>query len=197
MIHPDTEVRFINNEKGYGVVATKLIPKGTITWVQDPRDEIYTDEQIASLFPVIQLYLKTFCFTNNRGEKILCWHVNHSFKPSCFSTPYDFEIAIRDIMPGEELTDDYGYLNLEEPFSPIDEGTARKVVYPDDLLHFHKEWDEIIKENLPGVLDVEQPLLGLVPDHTWNEFIAAVQNPLKMRSLLECYYEPQVPSNQD
>jgi len=35
MIHPDTEVRFINDEIGYGVVAKKLIPKGTITWVQD------------------------------------------------------------------------------------------------------------------------------------------------------------------
>lgn len=35
MIHPDTEVRFINPEKGYGLVATKFIPKGTITWVQD------------------------------------------------------------------------------------------------------------------------------------------------------------------
>ena len=31
MIHPDTELRFINNVVGYGVVAKKLIPKGTIT----------------------------------------------------------------------------------------------------------------------------------------------------------------------
>jgi hypothetical protein len=192
MIHPDTEVRFMSEEKGYGVVATKLIPQGTITWVQDERDEMFTDEQIATFYPIIQDYLKTFCFTNNKGEKILCWdhgkHVNHSFKPSCFSTPYDFEIAIRDILPGEELTDDYGYLNLEEPFCPIDEGIERKMVYPDDILRFHKEWDDLIKENIPKILVVDQPLLDLIPDPTWNEFKAAVENPLKIRSILECYY---------
>ena len=31
--------------------------------------------------------------------------VNHSFKSTCMSTAYDFEIAIRDIYPGEQLTD--------------------------------------------------------------------------------------------
>ena len=32
MIHPDTELRFISPEIGFGVFATKLIPQGTITW---------------------------------------------------------------------------------------------------------------------------------------------------------------------
>ena len=32
MIHPSTELRFINDEIGYGVVATRFIPKGTIVW---------------------------------------------------------------------------------------------------------------------------------------------------------------------
>ena len=41
----------------------------------------------------------------------------------------------------DELTDDYGYLNLTEPFSARSEGTNRSVVYPDDLVNFHKEWD--------------------------------------------------------
>lgn len=38
MIHPDTELRFINEKIGYGVVALKLIPRGTITWALDKLD---------------------------------------------------------------------------------------------------------------------------------------------------------------
>lgn len=193
MIHPDTEVRFISKEKGYGVVATKLIPKGTITWVQDDLDQIFTRDQAASLKPVIKKYLDTYSFTNKNGEMVLCWDngkfVNHSFKSSCFSTPYDFEIAIMDIHPGEELTDDYGYLNVEKPFDVIDEGTIRKTVYPDDILTFHKEWDAIIKENAPEVLEVDQSLADLIPRNIWNEFVNAVKNPEKMKSIFECHYQ--------
>ena len=197
MIHPDTEVRFISKEKGYGVVATKLIPKGTITWVQDDLDQVFTKEQIVNMNPFVKKHLDIYSFTNKNGEMVLCWDngkfVNHSFKPSCFSTPYDFEIAIRDIHPGEELTDDYGYLNVEKPFDAIDEGTTRKTVYPDDILNFHEEWDALIKENAPKVLEVKQTLVDLIPEKTWTEFANAVQNPNQMRSILECHYQQDVP----
>lgn len=196
MIHPDTEVRFISKEKGYGVVATKLIPKGTITWVQDDLDQVFTKEQIVNMNPFVKKHLDIYSFTNKNGEMVLCWDngkfVNHSFKPSCFSTPYDFEIAIRDIHPGEELTDDYGYLNVEKPFDAIDEGTIRKTVYPDDILNFHEEWDALIKENAPKVLQVKQALINLIPEKTWAEFANAVQNPNQMRSILECHYQHDV-----
>lgn len=196
MIHPDTEVRFISKEKGYGVVATKLIPKGTITWVQDDLDQIFTKDQVKNLSPFIKKHLDIYSFTNKNGEMVLCWDngkfVNHSFKPSCFSTPYDFEIAIRDIHPGEELTDDYGYLNVEKPFKAIDENTERKTVYPDDILKFHKEWDELIKENTPKVLEVRQALRELIPEKTWIEFVNAVCNPHLMKSILECHYQHDI-----
>ncbi|WP_163393656.1 SET domain-containing protein [Flavobacterium limi] len=193
MIHPDTEIRFISEEKGYGVVATKLIPKGTITWVQDDLDQIFTRDQIIKLNPFIKKCLDIYSFTNKNGDMVLCWDngkfVNHSFKPSCFSTPYDFEIAVRDIYPGEELTDDYGYLNVEKPFHVIDEGTVRKTVYPDDILNFYEEWDNLIKENAPKVLEVKQSLTELIPEKTWNEFVNAVHNPEQMKSILECHYQ--------
>lgn len=31
VIHPDTELRFVNPDIGYGVFATRFIPKGSIT----------------------------------------------------------------------------------------------------------------------------------------------------------------------
>lgn len=197
MIHPDTEVRFINKEKGYGVVAKKFIPRGTITWVQDGLDQIFSREEVAGLNPMVKKQLDIYSFTNKNGEMVLCWDngkfVNHSFNPTCFSTPYDFEIAIRDIYPGEELTDDYGYLNVEKPFQVIDEGTVRKTVYPDDILNFHQEWDDLIKKNAPKVLEVEQPLIHLINENIWNEFENAIHNPEQMRSILECHYHQEVP----
>jgi hypothetical protein len=194
MIHPDTEIRFINDIIGYGVVAKKLIPKGTITWVQDELDQIFTPQQAQRLSPLMQQYLETYCFTNGTGNKVLCWDnakfVNHSFKPSCMSTAYDFEIAVRDIYPGEQLTDDYGYLNIEEPFEVVDEGTERKVVYPDDILRFHSEWDQMIRDRFPDIKSVSQPLQKFIPKDTWTDFRDAMSGNAELRSLLTCYFDP-------
>lgn len=200
MIHPDTEIRFINDQIGYGVVATKLIPKGTITWVQDELDRVYTPNDVQQLSPLMREYLETYCFTNNKGEKILCWdyakYVNHSFKSTCFSTAYDFEFAVRDIHPGEQLTDDYGYLNLEAPFEAEDEGTDRKVVYPDDILTYYRQWDEMVKGKLPDIFAADQPLLKFIPEATWNEFRKLQHDPSQMISLLHCHYNNPVTRNE-
>ena len=194
MIHPDTELRFINDVVGYGVVAKKFIPKGTITWVQDDLDQIYTPERVSKVNPMMQDYLETYCFTNNKGEKVLCWDnakfVNHSFNSSCMSTAYDFEIAIRDIHPGEQLTDDYGYLNISEPFEAEDEGTARKIVYPNDILNYHEVWDKSVLDNLDNISAVAQPLIKFIPESTWDEFSKVLAGKAKLRSIRTCYYEP-------
>ncbi len=103
MIHPDTEIRFINEEIGYGVVATKLIPKGTITWVLDKLDRVFEHAEYAAFDTVYKELLNKYCYRDHHGKNVLCWdsarYVNHSFNSSCVSTAYDFEIAIRDIYP--------------------------------------------------------------------------------------------------
>ncbi|RYJ43683.1 SET domain-containing protein [Flavobacterium beibuense] len=196
MIHPDTELRFINNIVGYGVVAKKFIPKGTITWVQDDLDSVYTTEDIQRINPLMHSFIETYCFVNGRGEKVLCWdiakYVNHSFNPSCMSTAYDFEIAIRDIYPGEQLTDDYGYLNVSEPFEAEDEGTVRKVVYPDDILKYHEEWDKHILDNLPRIGLVDQPLQKFVSQPNWEEFSKVIHGQSLLRSIKTCYYPQNI-----
>lgn len=196
MIHPDTELRFINDIVGYGVVAKKLIPKGTITWVQDDLDVVYTADDLKGISPLMLDYLETYCFINNKGEKVLCWdnakYVNHSFNSSCMSTAYDFEIAIRDIHPGEQLTDDYGYLNISEPFEPEDEGTKRKIVYPDDLLRYHAIWDKAIYNNLQEIKKHDQPLLKFIPQYIWNEFHRVIEGEKELKSIKSCYFEQKI-----
>ena len=143
MMHPDTELQFISEEIGYGVVATRFIPMGTITWVQDELDQVYTPREVEAMAPKLKEMVDKYTFRNKDGNYVMCWdlakYVNHSFNSNCLSTAYDFEIAIRDIQPGEQLTDDYGYLNITEPFEAKDEGLERSTVYPDDLLRYHSE----------------------------------------------------------
>ena len=117
MIHPHTELRYINPELGFGVFATRFIPRGTLTWVRDDLDQVVPSDRIAALAPVYQALLEKYTFRDASGQYILCWDLgrfmNHSCVPSCLGLEADFEVAVRDIQPGEELTDDYGTLHLQ------------------------------------------------------------------------------------
>ena len=193
MIHPHTELRFINYEVGYGVVATQFIPKGTITWAYDELDRSFTPAQVYAMDPVYREILHKYCYRDNKGNHVLCWDnsrfVNHSFNSNCISTAYNFELAVRDIHPGEELTDDYGYLNCSEPFACLPEpNTKRTHVMPDDLLHFYKEWDSKLKLAFNHYNKVNQPLAFLIePDCRYK--VAAIASGLEpMDSILNCYY---------
>jgi hypothetical protein len=194
MIHPHTEVRFISETIGYGVVATKFIPKGTITWALDKLDRSFDPDSISLMEPLYQDILEKYCYRNNVGEFILCWDiarfVNHSFNSNCISTPYEFEIAVRDIHPGEELTDDYGYLNVTSPFDCLPEmGSNRKSVMPDDLLNFYPEWDEKLQQAFPLLNKVAQPLRQILPKNIQEKVDAISKGKEPLESILLCYFD--------
>ncbi|WP_373058524.1 SET domain-containing protein [Zunongwangia sp. H14] len=192
MMHPDTEIRFISEEIGYGVVALKRLPKGTITWVQDELDQIYTPAEVEKMSEFAKQMIDKYTFRNNKGNFVLCWdtskYVNHSFRSNCLSTAYDFEIAVRDIQEGEELTDDYGYLNVTEAFEAKDEHTERKVVYPNDLEKFHPQWDEQLQEAFEHIKNVSQPLQSLISAEVQQEIEMVLEGRKEMKSILHCYY---------
>lgn len=194
MIHPHTELQFISKEKGFGVVATQDIPKGTITWVQDKFDQVISITDYETSSKQYQDIMDYFTFRDREGNYILCWdlgkYVNHSFKSNCMTTPYNFEIAIRDIKKGEELTDDYGYLNVDHPFEAMDENSSRKVVYPDDILSFHQEWDALIVEGMSQYDKVKQPMENLLSDEVRTKVNNILSGKSEMDSILNCYYEP-------
>ncbi len=193
MIHPHTELQFISEKIGYGVVATKFIPKGTITWALDKLDRSFTPEQIRNMDPLYQKVLDTYTYRNPQGNYILCWDnarfINHSSKSNCVTTAYEFEIAVRDISPGEQLTDDYGYLNLDEPFEVVpEEGTDRTTIYPDDLIRYYHVWDEGLLDAFPHLMLVDQPLLHILDMEIREKAIRIASGREKMNSILSCYY---------
>lgn len=193
MIHPNTEIRFINDEVGHGVVATKFIPAGTITWALDKLDRTFSPADFKSMEPIYQDILETYSFRNSKGNLVLCWdhgrYVNHSFNSNCLTTAYDFEIAIRDIEIGEQLTDDYGYLNISHPFRGIDEGTKRKVVYPDDLLKYSDVWDKKLLKVFHKIPYLEQSLKPLIDEDIWNIVTMIAKGEIEMESIKSNYYD--------
>lgn len=193
MIHPHTKLKEVSPEIGLGVFATEFIPKGTITWVQDKLDIVKTPEQVEELGEEYQSIIEKYAFRNNKGEFILCWDhsrfVNHSFNSNCLTTPYNLEIAVRDIYPGEELTDDYGYLNISEPFYCLPEGGDREIVYPDDLLKFHSRWDDILEAAMKEYTKVPQVLEPFLKDYMKKKLHNISLGKKKMESILTCYYD--------
>lgn len=194
MIHPNTEVRYIDAEKGKGLFATSFIPCGTIIWALDELDREITPAEMEGYSPHCREILLTYSYRNKKGNYIFCWDngrfINHSFHANCCLTPYNFEIAVRDIQAGEELTDDYGYLNIVEPFEACSEhGSTRRVVYPDDLLRLSDLWDGKIKQAIPRILQVEQVLWKFLGDDTVENILDILQGKKNILSIKTCYYD--------
>lgn len=197
MIHPHTELRYINDAIGVGVFTTRPIPRGTVVWVRDPLDRELRPHELDRLPPALLERASKYCYRNSHGHHFLCWdhtrYVNHSFTPNCITTPYQLEVAVRDIAENEQLTNDYGTLNITEPFEAFDEGHHRIVVYPDDLEKYHAEWDARLAEAFPHVGRVDQPLRFLIDDDTWETCLRIADGAEPMRSILDCYHAPTSP----
>ena len=144
------------------------------------------------MHPVLQEKVDTYTYRNQKGNFVLCWDhsrfVNHSFNSSCVTTAYDFEIAVRDILPGEELTDDYGYLNVTAPFDALNEkGSSRTRVFPEDLIHYHEYWDQKLLQAFPALSTVPQALQNILKPGVWDRMVRISRGQEKMESILTCY----------
>jgi hypothetical protein len=199
LIHPDSELKFVSPAIGYGVFATRPIPMGSITWAGDPLDQIISPAKLENLSRPLSREVHRYSFLNGRGDRILCWDhgrfVNHSCAAVCLSPGFDFEIAVRDIAPGEEMTDDYGTLNIEEPFDCLCGLMAcRGRILPDDPVHNVPAWDALIAHAFPAIARVDQPLWDLVREKAEVQQVLAGES--KMPSSLIHYLalEPAVGS---
>jgi hypothetical protein len=165
MIHPHTELRYINRELGFGVFATHRIPKGTLTWVRDDLDQAVDPGRVVALPPAYRALLDKYTFRDTSGRHILCWDLgrflNHSCAPTCLGPEADFEVAVRDIRPGEELTDDYGTLHLQahESFTcRCGAAGCRGRVAPGDAVALAAAWEALWRPALALLRHVPQPL---------------------------------------
>ena len=168
MMHPDTELRFIDREVGHGVFATRFIPRGTITWALDEFDQVLAPARVAALTPAHRAQVEEYAYVDARGNHVLCWdlgrYVNHACAPTSRGVGPSFEVAVRDIRPGEQLTSDYAELNITAAFRcRCGAADCRGVVRADDLLRDGQEWDAAVAAVVPLLLlRAPQPLAPFV-----------------------------------
>ncbi|WP_432736100.1 SET domain-containing protein [Maridesulfovibrio sp. FT414] len=173
MIHPDTEVRTVSPAIGNGVFATAPIKKGTIVVVRDSYDTCLTQDEYQNLPQPMKSCMEKYMYHDRHGNLILSWDharfMNHSCSSNTMMTAYNIEIAVRDIMAGEEITTEYGLLNIQEPYELCCNcPQCRKCLRDDDIDNYGHIWDSLIRESLLLVYGNEQPLMGLLDRNTRN-----------------------------
>jgi hypothetical protein len=171
---------------GYGVIASTFIPKGTITWVLDPLDQILDAERVERLGDDFRPLLEKYTYIDGAGARILCWDfgrfMNHSCEANSLSPGLPFEVAVHDIHPGEQITSDYASLNLERPFSCMCESPrCRGIIRPDDFERFMGGWDRLVRNAFVEIPEVPQPLWKWVRDH--RRIAECVANPDRIPSI--------------
>lgn len=171
MMHPATVVRIVNEQVGYGVFATDFIPLGSMVFVKDMFDVEISPVQFQALSEQYKSILKKYGYIDPLGNYILSWdhgkYVNHCCHPNTLTTGYGFEIAIKDIYPGEEVTDEYGLLNLEEDFSLYcNKDGCRGTLRKSDWSLSVDRWDRQVQHALNHLLHVEQPLMSFLDPET-------------------------------
>jgi hypothetical protein len=98
-----------------------------------------------------------------------------------------FEIAVRDILPGAELTDDYRMLNKSLPYEcACGSPRCHRRICADDFLHHAHRWDEIVRSAFPSIADVEQPLWKIVKEK--EEIAQALAEPHRIPSCRTNYF---------
>ncbi len=100
---------------------------------------------------------------------------------------------MRDIPAGEELTGDYGTLNIREPLRCLcGAPDCRGWVLPDDLLHHGAQWEASVKGVFPLIPTVPQPLWPLLKDGERTDVEAALRDPGQIRAIFTHYSPPPV-----
>lgn len=111
MLSPDLK-KSRTRQKGFGIFAEKRIPKGTITCFECSKcHRFYSKPDLDTVSaPLRKRILK---YSYEREDGILLFpcddviYINHSCNANTLGTGHGFDIAVRDIEKGEEITYDY------------------------------------------------------------------------------------------
>lgn len=196
MIHPDTELRKVNDTIGYGVFATRLIPKGTIVYVKDALEIEVEPERFEQLDPAYQSILNWFSYIDERGVRIVSWdiakYVNHCCESNSISTGYGFEIATRDIEPGDQITDEYGIFNMPEPLECCcGSANCRGRIGQHDWAIYGRVWDRRARAALRCFGKVTQPLVQFLDPQVYQNLMQYLSTRRNYRSLLMLQAQPE------
>lgn len=187
MMHPHTRVQPISTQIGVGVVTTRPIPAATCVYQTDALDLRLAPDDPRLADPVLAQHIETYSYLDPDATRVVCWdigkYVNHACTPNTLTTGYGFQIALRDLAEGEEITDDYGIYT--DAFGPLicNEPTCRGHIYSSDFRKLVPGWDAQIKPALKTFFDVDQPLMHLLAADVLADLRTFVKTGKRYRSI--------------
>ena len=96
-----------------GLFASEFIPKGMMVWKFEPgKDFRFSREEFANMSANKKAHVKKYAYAKQDSPTITlpsddAIYTNHSYDPNTYGESDDVSFALRDIMPGEEITEDY------------------------------------------------------------------------------------------
>ncbi len=164
LIHPHTTLKVIDSHVGNGVVATLDIPVGTITYAYDALDIFIPPGNPLLTDPLYHDIIYKYGVIEADGSFSICWdiakYLNHCCHYNTLSSGFGFDIAIRDIPAGGEITQDYGAFNMDDPLvMDCNYTDCRLKITADDFDFMADQWDRDIRQALTSFRSVHQPLL--------------------------------------
>jgi hypothetical protein len=163
MIIPLIEVKETKN-KGKGVFVAQFIPKGTITCFECDKCKILLENEISKLDEKAK---KMYIYHKKNGMFLYpcdeTKYINHSCNSNTLNYKELFDIAVRDIKKGEEMTFDYrvfyDYPEDEFACNCNEDNCCGTVKYihpaPKELQAF---WNERLNSAMNLINKVNQPL---------------------------------------
>lgn len=166
MMLPGLTLATISPEVGIGIITTRPIARGTITWVRDSLDLQFSEEELRALPVAVRKEIEALAFRTVAGDYLYCWdsgrYMNHSCEPTGREIGGILQVAARDIAAGEELTCEYGMLNLTGTLRCLcGRSRCRGLIGPDDIVQHWQDWDAEIRSAIAAA-PAEQPLAELI-----------------------------------
>ena len=164
MMHADTRLLWIDDRVGHGVFARRRIPRGTVIWMHDQLDHVFSAPEVAALPPALRAQVERLAHVDTDGRLVLCWdharYMNHACEPATTSIGTLLEIARRDLEPGEQVTCEYGFAHVSVPFDcTCGAPTCRGSLIPPDVGELWRRWDREAAAAMAWARDVPQPVL--------------------------------------
>ncbi|MEZ4744220.1 MAG: SET domain-containing protein [Bdellovibrionota bacterium] len=180
MIHPNIQLRWLSDAKGYGLIAIKSIPAGSITFAQDPLDIAIPTSSHLLEDQRIKKYIEKYAFLNSDDEFVISWdngkYMNHCCHANTLTTGYGFEIAIADIAEGEEVTDDYGIFTIRHHMEiSCSKENCRGKISIEDFDRCLPCWDEKVMKALKLFNIVDQPLKEFINDKVLSKITKYIE----------------------
>ncbi len=184
MVHPDFSSQFNATNNTYFVVAKDFVPMGTITWVKDDFDRLFTELDLLFVHPKLTKVKDKHCFKNAFGTYVLAWdhrkYIAYNKQANISFTGLGFEVATKDIYPGSVVS----YCNgFEKDFSTNIEAEdlkevgiyAYKLNQPEIMASY---WNKKLLSAVHQIRSVHQPLKELIAQPLWDFFDSIIfENP--------------------